>query len=163
MTSTFPGSRTGAQSSGRGQVDPRGQRFAAALTSVLLLVALVAAPSVLSTVLLAAQAVFFLAGVALGPARTPYAVAYRRLVLPRIGRPRELEAAAPPRFAQGVGLAFALAALLGVAVGAPALTLVATAMALGAAFLNAAFGFCLGCEMYLLLLRVTPRGLMRAG
>lgn len=163
MTSTLPGSRAGAQSSGRPQVDPRGQRFAAALTSVLLLTALVAAPSVLSTVLLAAQAGFFLAGVALGPGRTPYAAAYRRLVLPRIGRPRELEPEAPPRFAQGVGLVFALVALLGVAVGAPVVTLVATAMALGAAFLNAAFGFCLGCEVYLLLLRVTPRALTRAG
>ena len=142
------------------QVDPRGQRFAAALTSVVLLVARVAAPSTLTTALLAAQGLAFLAGVALGPARTPYAAAYRALVLPRIGRPTELEPAAPPRFAQGVGLVFALVALLGVAVGAPAVTLVATAMALAAAFLNAAFGFCLGCEMYLLLLRVTPRSLL---
>jgi hypothetical protein len=138
-------------------VDPRGQRFAAALTSAVLLVALVAAPSTLTTVLLAAQAVFFLAGVGLGPARTPYAALYRRVVLPRIGRPTELEPATPPRFAQGVGFGFAVVALLGVVVGAPTLTLVATAMALAAAFLNAAFGFCLGCEMYLLLKRLAPR------
>ena len=141
------------------QVDPRGQRFAAALTSAVLLVALVAAPSTLTVVLLAAQAAFFLAGAALGPARTPYAALYRALVLPRIGRPHELEPAAPPRFAQAVGLVFALVALLGVAVGSVVLTLVATAMALAAAFLNAAFGFCLGCEMYLLLLRAAPRRL----
>ena len=141
-----------------GQVDPRGQRFAAALTTGLLLVALVAAPSLVATVLLTAQAVFFLAGVALGPARTPYASLFRRLVLPRIGRPTEPEAATPPRFAQGVGLVFALVALAGVAVGAPTVTLVATAMALAAAFLNAAFGFCLGCELYLLL-RLAPRRL----
>ena len=139
-----------------GEVDPRGQRFAAALTSVVLLLALVAAPSVMTTVLLVAQTAAFLAGVALGPARTPYAWVYRRLVLPRIGRPDELEAAQPPRFAQGVGLAFALVALAGVALAAPAVTLVATAMALAAAFLNAGFGFCLGCEMYLLLRRVAP-------
>ena len=140
-----------------GTVDPRGQRFAAALTSVVLLVALVTAPSALTTVLLAAQAAAFLAGVGLGPARTPYAWVYRRLVLPRVGRPDELEPAQPPRFAQGVGLAFALVALAGVALGASAVTLVATAMALAAAFLNAAFGFCLGCEMYLLLRRLAPR------
>jgi Ca2+/Na+ antiporter len=139
------------------QVDPRGQRFAAALTSAVLLVALVTVPSALATALLAAQAVFFLAGAALGPARTPYAALYRQVVLPRIGRPTELEPASPPRFAQGVGLVFALVALLGVAVGSSVVTLVATAMALGAAFLNAAFGFCLGCEMYLLLLRLSPR------
>ena len=142
------------------RVDPRGQRVAAALTSVVLLVALVATPSTLTTVLLAVSALFFATGAGLGPARTPYAAVYRALVLPRIGRPRELEPAAPPRFAQGVGLVFALVALLGVVVGAPAVTLVATAMALGAAFLNAAFGFCLGCEMYLLILRVTPRRLV---
>ena len=142
-----------------GQVDPRGQRVAAAITSVVLLVALIAAPSALTTALLAAQALVFLIGAALGPGRSPYAAAYRSLVLPRIGRPRELEPAAPPRFAQGVGLVFALVALLGAALGAPAVTLVATAMALGAAFLNAAFGFCLGCEMYLLLLRSAPRRL----
>jgi hypothetical protein len=141
------------------QVDPRGQRVAAALTTLVLLVALAAATSTLTTVLLVGQALVFLMGAALGPGRTPYAGFYRRLVLPRIGRPRELEPAAPPRFAQAVGLAFALAALLGVVVGSTALTLVATAMALGAAFLNAAFGFCLGCEMYLLLLRVAPRRL----
>ncbi len=142
-----------------GQIDPRGQRFAASLTTGLLLVALVSAPSLVATVLLTAQAVFFLAGVALGPARTPYAAVYRQLVLPRIGRPTELEAATPPRFAQGVGLVFAVVALVGVVVGAASVTLVATAMALAAAFLNAAFGFCLGCELYLLLLRLAPRRL----
>jgi hypothetical protein len=156
MSSTRTEPRVAAQAASQPQVDPRGQRFAAALTSLVLLVALVAAPSTLTALLLAAQAVFFLAGAALGPARTPYAVIYRALVLPRLGRPRELEPAAPPRFAQGVGLVFAVVALLGVAIGATAVTLVATAMALAAAFLNAAFGFCLGCEMYLLLLRLRP-------
>lgn len=142
------------------QVDPRGQRFAATLTAVVLLVALVAAPSALSTLLLLAQAAVFLTGAALGPARTPYAAVYRALLLPRLGRPDELEPAAPPRFAQGVGLVFALVALLGVATGAGAVTLLAAAMALAAAFLNAAFGYCLGCEVYLLLLRAAPRGLL---
>lgn len=139
------------------QVDPRGQRFSAWVTTAVLVAVLVSAPSTLATALLAFQALVFLAGVGLGPARTPYAVAFRTLVRPRIGPPAETESAKPPRFAQGVGLVFAVVALLGAVLGAPALTLVAAGMALAAAFLNAAFGFCLGCEMYLLGLRLLPR------
>ncbi len=139
------------------QVDPRGQRFAAWLTTVVLVVVLVSAPSALTTVLLAAQALAFLAGVALGPARTPYSWLFRTVVRPRIGAPAETEPALPPRFAQGVGLAFAVVALGGALSGSTPVVLVAAGMALAAAFLNAAFAFCLGCEMYLLGVRVLPR------
>ena len=140
------------------QIDPRGQRFAAAFTAVLLAVALVAAPSVLTIVLLAFQtAVFFIGGWA-GPASTPYAWLFRKFIRPRLGAPKELEDAAPPRFAQLVGLGFGTLALIGYAVGLPLLGSIAAGMALGAAFLNAAFGFCLGCEMYLLLTRIRNRG-----
>ncbi len=141
--------RTGAQ------VDPRGQRFAASITAVLLAVALVASPSALTVTLLAFQLVVFAVGAGLGPARTPYAWVFRRLVRPRLGAPAETEDAAPPRFAQGVGLGFAAVALVGYAVGLPLLGAIAAGMALGAAFLNAAFSFCLGCEMYLLGARAT--------
>src|SRR5690349_3374661 len=139
------------------QVDPRGQRFAAWLTTVVFVAVLVSAPSTLATVLLAAQALVFLAGVALGPARTPYSWLFRSFVRPRIGPPAETESALPPRFAQGVGLVFAVVALGGAIAGVTPVILVAAGMALAAAFLNAAFGFCLGCEMYLLGLRVLPR------
>ena len=135
-------------------VDPRGQRFSATLTTLLLVVALLLAPSAATVVLLGLQLVAFAAGVLLGPARTPYAWVFRTLVRPRIGPPRETEDARPPRFAQAVGLAFAAVALLGYAAGAPVLGAVAAGMALAAAFLNAAFGFCLGCEMYLRLARL---------
>ncbi len=70
--------------------------------------------------------------------------------------PAELEDAAPPRFAQAVGLGFAVVALLGYVAGVDLLGAVATGFALAAAFLNAAFGFCLGCEVYLLLQRARP-------
>jgi hypothetical protein len=139
------------------QVDPRGQRFAAWITTVDIEAVLVSAPSTLTTVLLAAQAAVFLAGVALGPARTPYSWLFRTVVRPRIGAPAETESALPPRFAQGVGLVFAVVALGGAIAGVTPVILVAAVMALAAAFLNAAFGFCLGCEMYLLGLRVLPR------
>ena len=89
--------------------------------------------------------------------RSPYAVLYRRLVRPRLAPPAELEDAAPPRFAQTVGLAFALVGVLAAVAGLSAVFYVATAAALAAAFLNAAFGFCLGCEMYLTYRRVIGR------
>jgi hypothetical protein len=134
-------------------IDPRGQRFAAALTTLVLALALLSG----STWLLAAQALVFASGLALGPAASPYAWLFRTAVRPRLGPPAELEDAAPPRFAQGCGLAFTLVALVGVALGAPVLTTVALSAALAAAFLNAAFGFCVGCEIYLRLRRAGVR------
>ena len=106
--------------------------------------------------LLAAQAVVFVIGVAFGLRTAPYGLVYQALVRPRLGPPKELEPEAPPRFAQGVGAAFALGGLVGYLLGVPALGMAATALALIAAFLNAAFGLCLGCEAYLLIRRLTP-------
>lgn len=127
-------------------VDPRGPRLAAALTSVVLALALLTG----SVWLLVAQAAVF----ALGAVhRSPYAVVFRRLVRPHLGPPAELEDPRPLRFAQVVGLLFLLVALAGAAVGLPVLSVAATAAAFAAAFLNAAFGICLGCEAYLLLRR----------
>ena len=134
------------------QVDPRGQRFGAGLTVAVLIVVLVAG----GWVLLAAQAAVFAMGTFLGLRYAPYGLVFKMFVRPRIGPPKELEAEAPPRFAQGVGLGFALVGVVGYLLGIGWLGIVATAFALGAAFLNAAFGFCLGCEMYLLIRRVHP-------
>ena len=136
-------------------IDPRGPQFAAALTSVVLAVVLLTAPSTFATVLLGLQAVLFATGAALGVQRTPHAWLFRTLVRPRLGPPREWEDARPPRFAQGVGLGFALVGFAGLALGATVVGLVATGFALVAAVLNAVFGFCLGCEVYLLLKRTT--------
>ena len=131
------------------RVDPRGPRFAAGLTTLVLAVALVTG----ALWVLAAQAVVFALGAA---GRSPYSWVFRTLVRPLLGPPGELEDTRPLRFAQIVGLAFTLVALAGV--GVPAVTAVATGLALGAAFLNAAFGVCLGCEAYLILQRlVHPR------
>jgi tryptophan-rich sensory protein len=130
-------------------IDPRGPRFSAAVTTVVLAVVLLTG----STFLLFAQALVF----ALGTAdRSPYGVLYKRLIRPRLGPPAELEDARPPRFAQTVGVVFALLALAGAIVWAP-LFYAATAAALAAAFLNAAFGFCLGCEMYLTYKKLTTK------
>jgi len=127
-------------------IDPRGQRFAAALTSLVLAVALLLE----SGWLVAVQAAVFAIGAVAGPHRGPYALLFRALIRPRIGPPAELEPAAPPRFAQGVGLGFALLGAAGYLAGWALLGTVATGFALGAAFLNATVGLCLGCEVYLL-------------
>jgi hypothetical protein len=140
-----------------GQVDPRGPQFNAVLTSVVLALSLLTAPGAVGVTLLAVQAVLFAVGVGLGVQRTPAAWLFRRLVRPRLTAPDHLEDPQPPRFAQGVGLAFAVVGLLGYAVGLPVLGLVATGLALVAALLNAAFGLCLGCELYLLGRRATTR------
>jgi Domain of unknown function (DUF4395) len=134
------------------EIDPRGPRFGALITTAVLIVVLITS----SAWLLAAQAVVFAIGAFFGLKYAPYGLLYRYLVRPRLGPPKELEAQAPPRFAQGVGLVFAVAGVIGYAGGVTGLGVVATAFALIAAFLNGAFGICLGCEMYLLIRRIVP-------
>jgi disulfide bond formation protein DsbB len=141
---------------GRPAVDPRGQRFAAGVTAVILAAVLALAPSPVATALLAAQTVLFAIGAGLGVRQTPHAWVFQSLIRPRLGPPAELEDAAPPRFAQGVGLVFASVGLVAFLAGATTVGLVATGFALVAAVLNAAFGLCLGCELYLLLTRLNP-------
>jgi hypothetical protein len=137
-----------------GRIDPRGPRFAAMLTTVVLAAALLSSSVAVTVVLLAVQAVLFAVGAFGGVQRTPYGWLFRTLVRPRLGAPEEMEDAAPPRFAQAVGLGFAALALGGYLTGLTLLGAVATGAALAAAFLNAAFGFCLGCEVYLLAKRI---------
>ncbi|OPF80998.1 hypothetical protein VT50_0210675 [Streptomyces antioxidans] len=132
------------------QIDPRGPRFAAALTTLVLSAVLITG----SGALLAAQTVVFALGAFGGLRYSPYGWLYRVAVRPRLSPPGELEDARPPRFAQGVGAAFGLLGTVGYLTGGDWLGLAATALALAAAFLNAAFGYCLGCEMYLLVRRV---------
>jgi disulfide bond formation protein DsbB len=136
-------------------IDPRGPQLAAALTSVVLVVVLVLAPGPVAVVLLALQGVVFAIGATRGVQHTPYSWVFRTLVRPRLSAPAELEDPDPPRFAQAVGLVFALVGLVGLVLGLEVLGLVAVGFALVAALLNAVFRFCLGCEMYLLIRRVT--------
>ena len=138
------------------QVDPRGPRFGAAVTAVVLAAVLVLGPS-LGLPLLIIQAFAFGAGSLLGLRYQPYGWIFRRFVRPRLGATRELEDERPPRFAQSVGLLFAVVALVGTLAGSPVVFYVATAFALMAATLNAVFDFCLGCELYLLGRRLLGR------
>jgi hypothetical protein len=131
------------------EIDPRGPRFAAAVTCVVLAVVLLTS----SGVLLAIQALIFAIGAIAGLRYAPYGALYRVLIRPRLGPPASTEAEAPPRFAQGV---FAIVGTVGYLTGLTALGIVFTALALAAAFANAVFDYCLGCQMYLYIQRVRP-------
>lgn len=131
-------------------IDARGPRFGAAITTVVLGLALATA----SPWLLLAQTLVFAVGAITGMRNAPYALVYRFLVRPRLGPPSRFEPAAPPQFAQGVGLVIAAIGVIGYAAGLTYVGMACTAMALAAAFLNAAFDFCLGCQMYLFIRRI---------
>lgn len=135
-------------------IDPRAPRFGAAITSVIALIGFadaftsygqVTMVSAVALLVLFVWSVFF-------PASHPYKFLFG-LIRPRIGEPQELEDARPPRFAQQVGLVFAVSAATGLVIGSQMLVAVALAFIFIAAFLNGFFNFCLGCQMYLLLKR----------
>ena len=134
-------------------IDARGPRFSAAITTVVLAVALITS----NVWVIAFQAAVFAIGALRGPQFTPYAFIFKKLIKPRLKSEPILEDVRPPRFAQGVGLAFAATATIGAAAGITQVFTVAVAFALAAAFLNAAFNFCLGCQVYLLLVRATSK------
>jgi Domain of unknown function (DUF4395) len=148
MTSLAP-SLTLDQARPAGAIDVRGPRFAAAITS-LVLATILLAPTGLAVALLVWQGAAFALGAARGVAHTPYSWVFRTFIRPRLSAPTEWEDPAPPRFAQAVGLAFVLGALVAYAWGATTFALILVGFALAAAVLNAVFAFCLGCEMYLL-------------
>lgn len=139
------------------QVDVRATRFGAAITAVVLAVALVSLPTTISVVLTAWQTLVFALGAFAGLRAQPYGLLYRAVVAPRLGPATRFEDPRPPRFAQLVGFAFATTGLVSLAAGASTLAQVALGFALAAAFLNAAFGLCLGCEVYVLGQRLLAR------
>jgi hypothetical protein len=138
------------------QVDVRGPRFAAWVTTVVIVATLIAAAvsPVAAAVILGVQAVVFAIGAWHGPRQHPYGLIFQRLVLPRLGPVTEKEPVPPLKFAQLVGFVFAVIGVIGFAAGIQLLGLIATGFALVAAFLNAAFGICLGCQIYPLVARV---------
>jgi len=138
------------------QIDPRGPRFTASATLVVFLAVLLTAPAPVGIVLLAIQTAFFAIGAAWGVQFTPTAYVFKTLIRPRLSAPDHLEDPQPPRFAQTIGLGFSLVALAGYLTEVTLLGQIAAGFALAAAVLNAVFGLCLGCELYLLLARTRP-------
>jgi hypothetical protein len=150
---------TGTTTGTVGQVDVRGPRFVAWITTAVLVIVLlvsgVSAPA--AAVILALQTVVFAIGAVGGPQRHPYGLVFARAVAPRLGPVSEWEPVPPLKFAQLVGFIFAAIGVVGFAAGLTLLGVIATAAALAAAFLNAAFGICLGCQLYPLVARLrTP-------
>ena len=131
-------------------IDARGPRFAALITTLVLVIAI----ATHSVWVIALQLIVFAIGAFRGPQFTPYSVIFRKFVRPRLKGVAPTEDIRPPQFAQTVGLVFALVATAGLLVHVSILFTLAAGAALAAAFLNAAFNYCLGCEMYLLLLRL---------
>ncbi|MGH8861404.1 MAG: DUF4395 domain-containing protein [Jatrophihabitantaceae bacterium] len=140
------------------QVDVRGPRFAAWVTTAVLVLTLIVSASSVPTAaaILGAQALVFAIGAWAGPRRHPYSLVFASVVAPRLAPVSEREPAAPLRFAQLVGFVFAAIGVAGFVAGAALLGVIATAAALAAAFLNAAFGICLGCQLYPLVVRLRP-------
>jgi hypothetical protein len=141
----------------RTEIDPRGPRFGGTITTIVLAIALITVGTPLSDVLVVWQTVVFGLGAIVGLHAQPYGILYRKIIGPRLAAPQVLEDAAPPRFAQAVGLLFMIVALVSIVLGATVIAAIAIGFALAAAFLNAAFDFCLGCEMYLLGARLRHR------
>jgi hypothetical protein len=141
---------------GATEVDVRGPRFAAWVTTVVIAATLLvsAVSPIGAAVILGVQAVVFAIGAWRGPRQHPYGLIFARLAAPRLGPVTEKEPVPPLKFAQLVGFLFAVVGVAGFAVGVPLLGLIATGFALIAAFLNAAFGICLGCQIYPLVARV---------
>ncbi|MGG7510325.1 DUF4395 domain-containing protein [Plantibacter sp. YIM 135249] len=157
-------------------IDPRSPRFGAGITAVLLLVVIFLGLVGLSAaqtpngqtvgaatvgeragdpafILLAVIAALFAWGAFAGVKRHPYGWLFKRFVRPRLGPPAELEAPEPPTFAQGVGLFVVVIGLALHLAGVPLALVIAAGAAFIAAFLNSVFGYCLGCQLYLLLVR----------
>lgn len=129
-------------------IDARGPRFSALLTTIVLGVAL----ATTNAWLLIFQSAIFAIGAFKGPQHTPYAFIFKKLVKPKLKSEAEIEDVRPPQFAQRVGFGFTVVAIFG-AIFLPELATIAVSFALAAAFLNAAFNFCLGCEIYLRIAR----------
>lgn len=137
-------------------IDPRGPRVGAGITALLLAVTLLLGASQVALWLLTFIALSFLLGALRGAQGTWQGWVFKTLVQPRLGPTAEREDPRPPRFAQGVGFVITgLGVILGFTVSLVAVP-VAAGLALVAAVLNAAFGLCLGCEMYLLIRRFAP-------
>lgn len=139
-------------------IDARGPRFGAFITAPILATILVTG----WVPLLLWQTAVFLIGATMGPSKSPYAYIYRKFIRPRLNGADDsstgpTEDSRPPQFAQGVGALFSIVALVGVSLGVNFIVSVAIGFALAAALLQGVFSYCLGCQLYLLLVRATTR------
>lgn len=139
------------------QIDPRGYRFGASVTLVIAIIAVVLGASLAGVIAMAVLTLLFLPGAIIGPQATLQSALFKRLIRPRLAPPTETESFRPPRFAQQMGLGFSVLAVIFGALSVPAGFFIFAGFVTVASFLNSVFGFCLGCEIYLLVKRATTR------
>ena len=102
--------------------------------------------------LLVPLALGFWARVLTGPKLSPLALLATRVIAPRLGAPREV-AGPPKRFAQGMGATITTLGALAWALGFGTVADVLLAMLVVAATLESVFAYCLGCQIFGLLMR----------
>ena len=140
------------------QIDPRGPRFGASIINVFSIIifflALDADSLATAQAILAIVWVSFLWGTLFGNTKHPFGILYKTVVRPRLSAPKELEDSRPPRFAQFVGLVVTSLGFVLSALAVPYGVAIAAAALFAASTLQAYFGYCLGCQIYLGLRRV---------
>lgn len=157
MTNETPASQAAAPK-GDLQIDPRGPRFGAAITLLLAVIALILGANTGGVIVMAVLALLFVPGAVVGPQATVQAAIFKKFVRPRLAPPAQTESFRPPRFAQQIGLVFAVLAVVFGALGSDIGFFIFAGFVAAASFLNSVFNFCLGCEIYLLAKRATTRG-----
>jgi Domain of unknown function (DUF4395) len=96
----------------------------------------------------------FVARALTGPKLSPLGRVVTRGLAPRLPFAPRLVPGPPKRFAQGIGAAFSLSALALAALGYWGAAQILLALLASAAFLESAFGLCLGCKAFALLMRI---------
>ncbi len=149
-------------------IDPRGPRFGATLTLITLtaeIILLIVGPQISTAnslavnlvmpagILLLLIVIVFAIGAFAGIAKHPYGAIFKKFIRPSLSAPTELENPKPPTFAQLIGFVITLVGLVLAVIGLLPGALIAVAFAFIAAFLNSVFGYCLGCQIYVLLVR----------
>jgi hypothetical protein len=146
------------------KIDPRGHRFGAGVSAILLIVATVTqTPWLVALVLLSIGV-----SAAFGLKYSIYGAIWRRIVkVAKLG-PAEPEHEYPPRFAQVLGSVALTLSLIAFALGAATLGWVFALAVAGLQTLLAVTGYCLGCRLYFLrwwvpdlVTRIWTRGRIR--
>ena len=106
------------------------------------------------TVLLVFLVWGFVARVATGPTLSPLGTLVTRVIRPRLARATRDTPGPPKRFAQGIGATLSVGALAATVLGASSLAKALVAAILVAASLEAFVGFCLGCWVFRVLMRI---------
>jgi hypothetical protein len=95
----------------------------------------------------------FIARVLTGPSLSPLGQFMTRVVTPRLHLAARPVAGPPKRFAQGMGVAFSVTALLLTILGLWGAAQITLGLLATAALLESAFGLCLGCKAFAVLMR----------